>query len=100
MKKYKGIITALSIVLIIYIAFMVIDCIRLRYAVSYTKPLITINENITETRATYYGLGYTISYYVDRKITINNDVIAIGGAGAYGAEFRLFNKLLIWAWIE
>ena len=100
MKKYKGIIIGLSIILVIYIAFVVIDCIRLRYAASYTKPFITVSKNITENRATYYGLGYNVSYYVDREITINNDVVAIGGTGIYGAELRLFNKILIWAWIE
>lgn len=100
MKKYKGIIIGVAIILAIYIVFVAIDCIRLRYALSYTKPFVTVSENVTENRATYYGLGYSVSYYIDRDTTINNDVIAIGGTGAYGAEFRLFNKLLIWAWVE
>lgn len=100
MKKYKGIIIGLSIILVVYITFVVIDCIRLRHAVNYTKPLITISENIVENRVIYYGLGYSVSYYIDREIIINNDVTLIGGTGNYGAEFRLFNKLLIWAWVE
>jgi len=100
MKKCKSIIICLSIILVMYLVFVAVDCIRLRYAVSYTKPLVTLSEKVTENRVTYSGLGYNVSYYRDRVTTINNDVILIGGTGAYGAEFRLFNKILIWAWVE
>jgi len=100
MKKCKSIIICLSIILVMYLVFVAVDCIRLRYAVSYTKPFVTLSEKVTENRVTYSGLGYNVSYYRDRVTTINNDVILIGGTGAYGAEFRLFNKILIWAWVE
>lgn len=100
MKKNKSIIIGLLILIIIYITFVVIDCIRLKNSVSYTKPFITIDEEITSNRTTYTGLGYSVSYYRDRQTVIDNDVVAIGGTGAYGAEFKLFNTILIWAWVE
>ena len=101
MKKSKAIIISAIVILVIYFAFIAIDCIRLRNAKSYTKPFITVNSEVTESRAIYYGLGYNVSYYVDRVIYKNeNGHVAIGGTGAYGAEFRLFNKILLWAWVE
>ena len=101
MKKSRTIIISFIVILVIYVSFVVVDCVRLRNAHSYTKPIITIDSDVTENRATYYGLGYDVSYYVDRYIDINENFgVAIGGTGAYGAEFRLFNKILIWAWVE
>ena len=47
----------------------------------------------------YTGLGYSVKYYRDKQKLINEDTVEIIKRG-YGAEFRLFDKILIWAWIE
>ena len=44
----------------------------------------------------YTGLGYSIKYYKDKQVDINGNIEESG----YGAEFRLFDKILIWAWVE
>jgi len=99
MKKYKLLWIILAIILIIYIGYLIIDSIRLRNAKIGTKPVITITEENTENRLTYTGLGYTISYYKDINKTKETGIELIEHLG-YGAEFKLFGKILIWAWIE
>lgn len=99
MKKYKLLWIIFAIILIIYVGYVITDSIRLRNAKLGTKPIITIAEESTETRLIYTGLGYTISYYKDINKFEENSVILIEQLG-YGAEFRLFNKILIWAWVE
>ena len=64
-----------------------------------TKPLITISEYETDSRTGYKGLGYTIEYYVDKDEQKEGDMTYINVYG-YGAEFRLFDKIMVWAWIE
>ncbi len=78
---------------------MTVDCFRLRDSKIGTKPFITLNKQLTQNRITYYSLGYHIQYYTDIIETENNGII-LKEAKGYGAEFRLFNKILIWAWAE
>lgn len=94
----KKIIWVLLLALIAYASFVTVDCIRLRYGAE--KPLITVGEEITDTRVTYYGPGYSISNYVNIGEIWTEDGITYVEQLGYGAEFRLFNKILIWAWIE
>lgn len=79
--------------------FVVVDCVRLRNAKYYTYPLITIKKEANLERVTYTGLGYTISYIQNKTINYHDDFV-IEGIGACGAEFKLFGKFLIWAYIE
>ena len=96
----KKILIVIGILLIIYISFVTFDCIRLRNSKTGTKPLITISMGEYENGTIYKSLGYSIKYYVDigEKTEINGTTY-IEELG-YGAEFRLFDKILIWAWIE
>lgn len=91
MKKSKAVLAAIAAVLIVYIGFVTADCIRLRNAELGTKPIVTTGTINTDMRTGYSGLGYSIEYYSNS-----------GDAEKpyYGAEFRLFNKILIWAWVE
>lgn len=98
-KILKQILIALGIVLICYISFVTVDCIRLKNSKRGTKPLITISEYETDSRTGYKGLGYTIEYYVDKEEQKEGDMTYINVYG-YGAEFRLFDKIMVWAWIE
>ena len=92
----KIIIKIVVILLILYILLVTVDCIRLRTMKFGLKPLITISLGETENGNIYKGLGYSIRYYVN-ETQRSSDLIL---ARIYGAEFRLFNKILIWAWVE
>ena len=98
-KMLKRTLIILGTILIIYISFVTVDCIRLRNAKRGTKPLIIVSEYETDSRTGYKGLGYTIEYYVDKDEQKEDDMTYINVYG-YGAEFRLFDKIMIWAWIE
>lgn len=93
-KFLKRMLIILGIILITYVSFVTVDCIRLRNAKSGTKPLVTVSLAEYENGNKYTGLGYTVKYYTDRDE--NGNILERG----YGAEFRLFDKILIWAWIE
>ena len=88
----KKILIAVGILLAIYIVFVTVDCIRLENANTETKPIITVSSSEYETRSKYNGIGYSVIYYTDEQ---ENQ-----GENIYGAEFRLFDSILIWAWIE
>ena len=94
MKKKVWI--AIAALLIMYFLFVTIDCIRLRNAPDVTKPLITVSLAEYENGNKYTGLGYSVKYYKSRQEDTNRNIIEYN----YGAEFRLFDKILIWAWIE
>ena len=98
-KMLKRTLIILGTIFIIYISFVTVDCIRLKNAKRGTKPLITISEYETDSRTGYKGLGYTIEYYVDKDEQKEGDMTYINVYG-YGAEFRLFDKIMVWAWIE
>ena len=100
MKKYiKNILITTFVLALCLTCYITVDCIKLRNSMFGTKPLITLDNKITENGFKYIGLGYTIEYYYDRSITRKYDVVLIGENG-YGAEFRLFGKILVWAWAE
>lgn len=92
----KVILKIIIILLILYVLFVTVDCIRLRYAKNGTKPLITIGLGENENGNIYKGLGYSVRYYIN-ETQKSSDLIL---ARIYGAEFRLFDKILIWAWVE
>lgn len=97
MKKYiKVIFISILSIVIMYTIFIVIDCIRLRNAKSETKPFITVSLAEYENGNKYTGLGYSVKYYKDRLKDTNGNIVESG----CGAEFRLFDKILIWAWVE
>lgn len=96
-RRIMKVMTVAMIVL--YVGFVATDCIRLSRAKSGTQPFITISQEKTENQNTYIGLGYTISYYVDRVESNVNGKKLIEERG-YGAEFRLFGRILLWAWVE
>ena len=79
-----------------YLLFVTIDCIRLRNAKNDAKPFITISLAEYENGNKYTGLGYSVKYYKNSQQDTNGDMLE----KSYGAEFRLFDKILIWAWVE
>lgn len=99
-NRYKTALVAALIVFALCVSYITVDCIRLRNAQTGTKPLITLSETVTDTRTTYTGLGYTVQYYTDIGDVTQNDGTTYVEQLGYGAEFRLFGKLLVWAWVE
>ena len=95
----KDIFIAILIVIILWAIFVTIDCIRLRNSRCYTPPIISVKQEANLQKLSYTGLGYTIDYILNQTLDYNNGV-SLHGIGTVGAEFRLFGKILIWAYIE
>lgn len=98
-RVLKIALLSIVILLVIWGAFVIVDCIRLRNAKYYTYPLINLKQEANLEKVTYTGLGYTISYIQNNTITYDKGH-SLHGIGACGAEFRLFDKFLLWAYIE
>lgn len=75
-------------IFIVYLIFVGIDAYRIKSSpFEDIKPLITIDEERTDTEIIYVGLGYTVEYYLNKDGSI------------YGADFTLFNKIMIWGYV-
>lgn len=98
-KVLKMTLISILVLIVIWVAFVIIDCIRLRNAKYYTYPIIKLKQEANLERVTYTGLGYTISYMQNNTLTYDKGV-SLHGIGVCGAEFRLFDKFLVWAYIE
>ena len=101
MKKsnYKIFIFIVVGIINFYFLFVIFDCIKLKTHLENNlnnlcttsdniKPIIVINTISEQRRLTYYGIGYSIKYYVN---TINSCI--------YGAKFKFLDKILIWGTI-
>lgn len=95
----RNILIAVLVVVLLWIIFVTVDCLRLRNAKHYTYPLINLKQHANLERVTYTGLGYTVSYIRNKIIDYENG-LSKEGIGACRAEFKLFGKILIWAYIE
>lgn len=90
MKARKLIAVILVTLVLLYAGFVAIDAVRLYSAEPVVMPLVTLDEELSENRVTFRGLGYSVSYLVE-TVEEKTDV--------YGVEFRLYG-LLLWAWVE
>ena len=93
----KNICIIIVSIVLLYVLFVTVDCVRLRNAKVDTRPLITVKAVENENK--YIGLGYSVTYYVDSIVDNTNGITENIELG-YGAEFRLLDKILIWAWGE
>lgn len=96
MKKVLKIIgiVLLSLVLI-WCLYVTVEAIRLRTMKLGLEPLIALERGEDDTKLYYKGLGYSVTYQIHKKQ--NYDLIL---TSILGGEFRLFDKILIWSWIE
>ncbi len=92
----KKIFMAIGIILAAYILFVTAECVRLGNAYIEAKPIITVTSAESENRSKYTGMGYSVVYYKDKQLNADRNIVE----NIYGAEFRLFDKIMIWAWIE
>ena len=104
MKKFGRIfLIIISSLILLYGVFVGVDCIRLYKVGESDKPLITIKETRKEDYCKYEGLGYSVTYKFDSEKAVVPEERAENsypGLHVYSAEFRLFDKILLWAWIE
>lgn len=87
-------IVILSVVLI-WCLYVTVEAIRLRTMKLGLEPLIALERVEDDTKLYYKGLGYSVTYQINKEQ--NYDLIL---TSILGGEFRLFDKILIWAWIE
>ena len=84
----KKMLIIVGILLVIYIAFVTVDCFRLKNSRKNTQPLILFSVKNYETDnrigTIYNGLGYNIEYYNNK----NNF--------GYGTEIKLFNVITLY----
>lgn len=62
MKVNKKIIVWIVVVIAMYAALCIVECVRLKNSEMYTKPLITLSEDTEDKHAKYCGPGYSIEY--------------------------------------
>ena len=101
MKKFvRVLIVAISSVLLLYGLFVGIDCVRLYNADESKSPIIiTQPTKIQDDEVKYSGLGYTVTYQTKAEISTEENESNNANYDICGAEFRLFDKILLWAWI-
>ena len=98
-KKLKIVSVVVAVIITLSIAFLGVDVIRLSKPENKgEKPIITLDESYNERNITYKGLGYTVTYLVDSKIDPENDTIITHYISS--AEVKLFDKVIVGAWIE
>ena len=105
MKKIlRALVITISSAVLLYGVFVGIDCVRLYKVGESEKPLITVNEIRGEDYWKCEGLGYTVTYKFDPEKEVSSEEEgkqnAYPGSDIYSAEFKLFDKILLWAWIE
>ena len=105
MKKFlRALVITISSAVLLYGVFVGVDCVRLYNVGESEKPLITINEVRGEDYWKCDGLGYTVTYKFDSEKAVafeeDGKENAYPGYHVYSAEFMLFDKILLWAWIE
>ncbi|MGN1316829.1 MAG: hypothetical protein ACI4VW_07170 [Acutalibacteraceae bacterium] len=102
MKKIiRAIAITVSSLIVIYGVFVGVDCVRLYKSKTAVPPLIVTNSTVSENGTVKYtGLGYTVTYKTNYADTENRESTNITDSRIYGAGFRMFDKILFWAWIE
>ena len=105
MKKFlRVLVITISSAILLYGLFVGIDCVRLYKVRESGKPLITVNEIRGKDFWECQGLGYTVTYKFNPQKDVDSEEEGkqngYPGSHIYGAEFRLFDKILLWAWIE
>ena len=102
MKKIlRPLIIVITSLILFYGVFVGVDCVRLYNADESKSPIITTDlTQINDYEIKYTGLGYTVTYQTKEEITTEENESLNAIYDICGAEFRLFDKILLWAWIE
>ena len=102
MKRISRILVIIiSSAVLLYGVFVGVDCVRLYNADVSEPPIITTSPTKIENDIVKYtGLGYTVTYRINEEIETEENSSRKAIYDICGAEFRLFDKILLWAWIE
>ena len=102
MKKIiNPLVIIICALILAYGMFVGVDCVRL-YNADVSEPPIIITQptKIQNDEVKYTGLGYTVTYQTKAEISTEENGSNNAIYDICGAEFRLFDKILLWAWIE
>jgi len=100
-KAFRILIIIISSAILIYGVFVGADCVRLYNAGESKPPIITTRPvQLHDDEIKYTGLGYTITYKANAETEAEENESQNAIYDICGAEFRLFDKILLWAWIE
>lgn len=86
----KNSIIVIVLIMLIYCLFIVEEFVRVRS--SLREPLIIFDEQYSYDEVTYVSFGYTLK----RKFYCKSDDLCFLDS----EEFWLFDKILIWGWIN
>lgn len=102
MKRFvRALVIAISSAVLLYGAFVGSECLRLHNSFESKPPIITTDlTQINDYEIKYTGLGYTVTYRLYEPIALDEYESKNSIYDVSGAEFRLFDKILLWAWIE
>ena len=102
MKKIlRLMIIIISSAILLYGVFVGVDCVRLYNADVSKPPIITTSPaKIENDTVKYTGLGYTVTYRITVETETDENETRNAIFDICGAEFRLLDKILLWAWIE
>ena len=100
-KNLRLLIIIISSVVLLYGVFVGVDCVRLYNSDESKPPIVSTKPTqIQDDEVKYSGLGYTVTYQTKEEITTGENESLNAIYDICGAEFRLFDKILLWAWIE
>ena len=101
MKKIlRPLIIVITSLILFYGVFVGVDCVRLYNADESKAPIITTDlAQINDYEIKYTGLGYTVTYRLYEPIALDEYERNEPIYDVSGAEFRLFDKIMLWAWI-
>ncbi|MDE7400097.1 MAG: hypothetical protein K2N06_11305 [Oscillospiraceae bacterium] len=96
--KKRIVIIVGAVLLVAYLSFCIVDCVRLRKSARYTQPLITLSivSDSQEGYSYYYGLGYKVKYSIPKFAGEENGIIRYDETGN-SAEFSWLG-IPIWGW--
>lgn len=99
-KLVRILIIIISSAILLYGVFVGVDCVRLYNADESKSPIIiTQPTRIQDDEVKCSGLGYTVTYQTKAEISTEENESLNAIYDICGAEFRLFDKILLWAWI-
>ncbi len=100
-KLIRALVITISSVILLYGVFVGVECVRLYNSETSKPPIISTQPTkIENDTVKYTGLGYTVTYRINEEIETKENASLNAIYDICGAEFKLFDKILLWAWIE
>lgn len=98
-KKIKTVSCIVAVLTVLSVAFLGGEAVRLSNPENKgKKPVVTIDEAYGESVIKYTGIGYTVTYGLSSANGFDDGSITTHHINS--AEVRLFDKILVGAWVE